>query len=335
MVTKEIQNKEYYIQLDGLRFFAILSVLICHWISYSAIGLLPFGSFGVNLFFVLSGYLITNILLLSRSENELHQRKHWISLKQFYIRRILRIFPIYYLLIFLVIILNLLPTKEISWWLLTYGINYYIAIPHINYGNFGHLWSLGVEEQFYIFYPFLIFFLPKKYIYKSLWILIIAGILSRLILYLSGAYYNSLYSWLPCCLDAFGMGALMAYLSIYDKAKLINILAKNKFWFLCLFGFAIITIIARYLGAFEGRTILERTFSSAICFWIIGLSITGAYKGRFKELLENSKIVFLGRISYSLYLFHNFVPNLLSGLCNYFHIIIPYKNHSVLVLTPF
>src|ERR1700753_4156554 len=92
------EERTYFAQLDGLRCLAVMSVLICHWIVYRAVALVPLGSMGVNLFFVLSGFLITRILLLSKEEYQAGTLAH--PIRRFYFRRTLRIFPIYYLSIF-------------------------------------------------------------------------------------------------------------------------------------------------------------------------------------------------------------------------------------------
>jgi len=118
---KSSENSLSYMpQLDSLRAFAVFFVLIEHWIinetHYTTI---PFGMIGVTTFFVLSGFLITEILLRSRNIAEENNLGLLHSLKQFYIRRTLRIFPIYYITIFILFVFNIQSIREIFIWFFT------------------------------------------------------------------------------------------------------------------------------------------------------------------------------------------------------------------------
>ena len=145
----------YIKQLDGFRFVAITSVVISHFISAEIVNRFPLG-YGVMFFFVLSSFLITRILLLTKRLNEIDSNWRFFSLRQFYIRRFLRIFPVYYLLILFMFVINWAPVREIILYLLTYTTNFKIG-SGFDAGYFDHLWSLAVEEQFYIFFPFIVF----------------------------------------------------------------------------------------------------------------------------------------------------------------------------------
>ncbi len=154
-----IQNN-YIKQLDGLRFVAVTLVLIDHWTG-DALNF-PISYLGVCMFFVLSGFLITRILLQAKEKDEKFARGHGFSLKQFYIRRTIRIFPVYYLTIFILYLLNEPPIREKIAWYLTYSTNIYVALKHTWLGSSDHLWSLAVEEQFYLFFPFVVLFIPLR-----------------------------------------------------------------------------------------------------------------------------------------------------------------------------
>jgi peptidoglycan/LPS O-acetylase OafA/YrhL len=140
--------------LDTLRAFAVIFVLIWHFIPRHEIKtflgiieqfFLPTGVFGVTLFFVLSGYLITSILLIARDENN----DNMMVIKNFIIRRVLRIFPIYYLsLVVLWFIQYSFSEGELPY-LFTYTSNLFM-FKNLTWSNFGHSWSLAVEEQFYL-----------------------------------------------------------------------------------------------------------------------------------------------------------------------------------------
>ena len=153
--------------LDGVRGIAILLVVLFHlpmrpgW--GGALGLtLPFGWMGVQLFFVLSGFLITRILIGSK------EQPFGAYLRRFYVRRVLRIFPLYYgflLALGAVYLATSLPEPLERYWpyLATFTWNWTRADAAWEESNrFVHLWSLSVEEQFYLFWPFLVFLLSRR-----------------------------------------------------------------------------------------------------------------------------------------------------------------------------
>ncbi|MGC6488217.1 MAG: acyltransferase family protein [Planctomycetota bacterium] len=153
--------------LDGVRGLAILLVVFFHLPTEpgwgGALGLtLPFGWMGVQLFFVLSGFLITRILLRDKGD------RLGAYLKRFYVRRVLRIFPLYYgylLVLALVYAATAVPAQLETYWpyLTTFTWNWTRADAGWEESNrFVHLWSLSVEEQFYLFWPLLVFALPRR-----------------------------------------------------------------------------------------------------------------------------------------------------------------------------
>src|SRR4030095_11127987 len=150
-------TKSYYPALDGLRGFAILGVLLQH--NFSFLPIPKYGWVGVDLFFVLSGFLITEILLKTK--------EHKNYLPNFYIRRILRIFPLYYGSLILFFALGPLVSQfkdQYSYYSANQGMLWaylqnwlYIAKPRLDdHTVFSHFWSLSVEEQFYLVWPLLV-----------------------------------------------------------------------------------------------------------------------------------------------------------------------------------
>jgi peptidoglycan/LPS O-acetylase OafA/YrhL len=175
-VSQENRAIHYIPELDGLRGIAIILVVFWHARPEPAIWFtpLPFlstmleiGPSGVDLFFVLSGFLITSILLSTRDATP---RSYFWS---FYARRTLRIFPLYILAVagFFYVALPYLQThgealdasrsEQIWYW--TYLVNWHDAAGHM-IGNVGHLWSLAVEEQFYLIWPAVVFFCAARYL---------------------------------------------------------------------------------------------------------------------------------------------------------------------------
>jgi peptidoglycan/LPS O-acetylase OafA/YrhL len=144
--------------LDGLRAVAILLVLWCHiphetpgypeWVLrvHEVVG--P-GGLGVDIFFVLSGFLITRILL--------DERNRGVPVRRFLFRRVLRIFPIYYLL--LLVMLFVRPSVELAWCAVYLSNLHYILAPQFP-RSLGHTWSLCIEEHFYLLWPLVVAFLP-------------------------------------------------------------------------------------------------------------------------------------------------------------------------------
>jgi len=164
-------------QLDGLRFLAIAGVMIQHnwrpgpmpWIF----GRLDYAETGVRLFFVLSGFLITGILLRGRAAATVAATSRLSTLRNFYVRRFLRIFPVYYATLLAVVLLDISPARQIWPWLVTYTTNIYIWHRVAWIGHLGHLWTLAVEEQFYIVWPWLVLFLPRRLLRPILGCLIV------------------------------------------------------------------------------------------------------------------------------------------------------------------
>ena len=157
----------YIKQLDSIRAIAVILVLIWHWLPKTSIlNTFRTGPFGVTIFFVLSGFLITKILLDNRNNAERLNNSKGTVLKSFYSRRILRIFPAYYLTVFLTLLLHRklglsFPFPEFLS-SITYTSDFYVfelkKWPLLT----PHFWSLSVEEQFYLIWPLIILFIPKK-----------------------------------------------------------------------------------------------------------------------------------------------------------------------------
>ncbi len=302
------QNNTYLKQLDGLRFVAVSMVLVGHWLE-NAVGF-TMSYFGVCLFFVLSGFLITRILLQSKQKDAHLERNHSQSLKQFFIRRTIRIFPLYYLTIFVAFLLNVLPIREKIWWYLTYTTNFYIAIKQTWLGSSDHLWSLAVEEQFYIFFPFLVFFVATRYLTKVLLGFIGISVLLRLFFFMKGTAWMTPYVLMPTCLDAFGIGGLLAYF-YFNKNEHFKKIITNKLY---LAGSLVLYLGIVFFGSqlSEGHNIINvvllRLFESFLSLFLVGNAAYG-FGGLAKNILENRVSIYIGQISYGIYIFHNFVYN--------------------------
>jgi len=207
--------------LDGLRGLAILMVMAVHFVGNAtpltpaerfAVKLSSYGVLGVDLFFVLSGFLITGLLLDARGD------PHYF--RNFYARRTLRIFPLYYLvlaLLFLVLPrmaalpLPLEESRVHQAWLWTYTANFFIAakaawaLPYVS-----HFWSLAIEEQFYLAWPLVVFAVRRETLERICLAGIGAALALRIALSLGGTSELSISVLTPCRLDAICAGALLA-----------------------------------------------------------------------------------------------------------------------------
>ena len=195
----------YLAQLDGIRFLAIIPVLMFH---------LPLPGFslgwsGVQLFFVLSGFLISGILLDSRED------PHYF--RNFYARRALRIFPIYYLGLGVLVVGGLATGQAVSDapWYLFYLQNHLLGQTNFSPDFpllFNHTWSLAIEEQFYFLWPLAVRLLPRRALTATAFALLAVGAISRMA-FLAGTGSTAMtFTSLPTEVDALAAGALLAIL---------------------------------------------------------------------------------------------------------------------------
>lgn len=306
-----MKNK-YIVQLDGLRFFAVLMVMVAHWLQWQwtnpILTGLPFVH-GVTLFFVLSGFLITRILLENRDKyNEAKLKKSFL-IRNFYIRRFFRIFPVYYLLIFGLFIFNYKNTQELFPWLITYTSNIYQSIHNVYIGDFNHFWSLAVEEQFYLFWPFVILFIKPKNTFKTIILTILLALLVRTYLFVYVGKWMATSYFTLSCMHALGLGALLAYLKMY-KPKISNLLSKPKWLYLTALIYLISLYLQNKFALGWYKEIFDDFLFSILATFIILRASDNGFKGIFKIVLENKFIVYSGKISYGLYVFHLFIPTL-------------------------
>lgn len=302
----------YMKQLDGLRALAVLAVLYTHYLPSAYWPLnVYWGEYGVQLFFVLSGFLITTILLKCRQNIASKSVTASFTLRRFYIRRFLRIFPLYYAVLIFLALLNISPVRETLIWHIPYLSNVYFFLRGDWHGSVSHLWSLAVEEQFYLIWPFLILCLPQKLLLPTIVIFISSAPTFRLISTIAGL--NQFATWVlaPSCFDTLGLGSLLAYLS-FQKENLF--VSKEKFVNLCLlFGIfmqVVLITLQRINNIDYLVNTLDYTSKGLIFTWLIAKAACG-FKGFTGKFLETKSIMYIGKISYGIYLIHNFTPDLI------------------------
>ncbi|MBD2297302.1 acyltransferase [Nostoc sp. FACHB-190] len=209
--TSHISELSYMPQLDALRVFAVFFIMIAHYVPENNFFyyLFPWGGIGVRLFLVLSGFLVTSILLRYKNQIELENKNYWLIIKKFYLRRVLRIIPIYYITIVVVTVFNIDNIRQHLFWHLTYLSNIYVSL-HGWIGYASHFWTLAVEMQFYLIWPFIILFANRKYLKEIILITIIIAPISRMLFSLIGADTAAI-AFTTSSFDGLGFGALIAY----------------------------------------------------------------------------------------------------------------------------
>jgi peptidoglycan/LPS O-acetylase OafA/YrhL len=291
---------QYIRQLDTIRAFAVFLVIIHHWFPKDTLlHIVPTGPLGVDIFFVLSGFLITAILLRQRKDTGTAS-----VVKSFYWRRALRIFPIYYLAIVMLLIFQQYVNSDMPSafpYLATYTSNFYFFNLGAWDGAISHLWSLAVEEQFYLVWPWVMLLVPQRWLLHSIILFILVG---------AGSQYLmqdvALHSVLPfACFDAFGVGALLAWVMQYRPQQM------QRFY-----KATIIAGVAGTFGAlsylFLGLPLLPlRTANALMALWLITYAVTRGEQVQASFLWHNKALIFCGKISYGLYLYHLIVSQVL------------------------
>ncbi len=319
--THASHQASYMPQLDSLRFFAVLGVLVSHyWIPHNLVWLfrdMDWGSMGVRLFFVLSGFLITGILLDCRqiAEDTFQSPLHFV--RQFYFRRFLRIFPIYYLVIGIALLIDYPPAREIWIWLISYTSNIYITVTNTWIGQFSHFWSLAVEEQFYLFWPWIILFFPRRRLPFVILLLIVLAPIFRLYAYELHRFDVSPFDFKSGTftlgnLDSLGMGAMLAFVQRLNIAK--QTLQNYVSGIILPFGvFLYLLTLALYHYHIKPSVFFSfNDFALSMIFvWLISVTAAGV-KGLFGRVLEFAPFQYLGKISYGIYVYHYFVPFLIA-----------------------
>jgi peptidoglycan/LPS O-acetylase OafA/YrhL len=305
------------IQLDALRAIAVFGVLVAHWLPKHLFlnSNLASGQLGVKLFFVLSGFLITLLLLQYRKKIDDGKKNIGLTIRRFYLRRLLRIFPIYYLTILLIGIFYL-PGHPSLVWHLTYTSNIYYSLHPWDINS--QFWSLAIEFQFYLVWPFLILLFPQKHLEKLIVSTIMIAPLFRLLCVAMGLSEEiRMQLLIPGCLDSLGLGALLAFYNYNPhRSRTKKLLCNLGFWI----GGTLSLAIALAKPQIDPglRLVIQDSINAFFFFWVIERAARG-FGGIAGMVLEFKPLAYLGKISYGIYIYHSFVaavivPNSLSYL---------------------
>lgn len=300
--------------LDGLRGLAITLVLAMHfvhapesvWWGVALDRVAHMGWIGVDLFFVLSGFLITGILLDTKARPGYY--------RSFYARRVLRIFPLYFT--YLAVILLLPRTGGLARWLgapylaehqtwfWTHTVNWLIAFEGVTdyavQSGFGALWSLSIEEQFYVLWPFIVAVLSRRSLGRLAIGVVIAGLVFRIGLAWLGAPMAVLYNATLTRLDPLAIGALLAVLAREGGLA--------RYWerlALAVCGVAVLALIIVAMAQFSrhpAELVFAATVPAVAVAWGMVLLHSLVRRGRWQQAMVSQPLRTLGKYSYAIYL---------------------------------
>lgn len=310
--------------LDGIRGLAILMVLCVHFfMSYTPQNFLEsliqkisgHGSLGIDLFFMLSGFLITGILLDTKSNVR--------YLRNFLVRRFLRIFPLYYLVLTLVLLaLWFIPQDqqpfyskvwEAQPWAWSYLFNFFVAhegawtVPYI-----GHFWSLAVEEQFYLFWPLIVYRLSAKRLMQLSTVIILTSTALLAWMEITGVSKVTIHVLTPLRLNALCMGAWLATWLRQPEVLQLGLDMIRRRAALLLIGSllvkSLIIILVKFTPSLSECLEALRTLSWLGLFaaLLLGAVALPSSSPLIRSLCFRP-LTFLGQYSYGIYIFHHFI----------------------------
>jgi peptidoglycan/LPS O-acetylase OafA/YrhL len=316
------QPLPYWPQLDALRFFAFLAVFVHHsfpqdtlfyvnrgipmgvaeWMS----AFVRAGGFGVDLFFVLSSFLITSLLI---REVQAHGT---ISVRKFYLRRILRIWPLYYAFLALAIFVfpylglegEFIEPKFVPAFVFFFG-NWAVTWWGYPASSIALLWSLSIEEQFYVVWPVLLKILGKDGILKVSIACVLIALFTRIFLAYLEVKHPAIWCNTLARLDTIGAGGILAVL--FEKNKEMFRFAKWQYLLAIFVSIFVLGACARF-WAFDG---ISSVFGYLIVAFAASVALISFFFLRFPNIF-----VFLGRISFGLYVYHIFAIHLAKRFVN-------------------
>lgn len=307
--------------LDGVRGLAILVVLLFHFVAptnptsdvdRSITWLFSYGALGVNLFFVLSGFLITGILYDSRTGPA--------YFRNFYMRRVLRIFPLYYaVLIVMFFIVPAIPAfrdteiaglRDHQAWAWLYGVNIYLAIHNgwvLSYIE--HFWSLAVEEHFYLVWPFVVWLLAanRRALLAFSLVVALASFAGRVAASLHGVSPIVTTVLTPFQLDALAIGG---FLAVYLRQPEGEAAARRAIVPLMFAGIALLLLQfgVRHFTSSGDVVLALRSGAFHLMFAALLLKALGSEPAsKWGRFFSSTPMVTLGKYSYGLYVYHHFL----------------------------
>jgi len=291
--------------LDGLRAISIVLVLLGHMSGTRYFTTVPlfglYANFGVRVFFIISGFLITSLLLKEMAKTGR------ISLKDFYTRRVLRIFPAFYTFLLVVCALSLGAVIQLRPHDLLFAFTYLMNFHFDHSWSVGHLWSLAVEEQFYLLWPAIVASCSRKRAFQiAAAVFVMSPFLRLSVYYFTPSLRHGIGHMFPTVADALAIGCVLAGTRdwLHTQNWYMRLLQPRNFVII-----AAVAVLANLLQDWPriymavGESIMN--IGIAIC---IDRCMTFA-AGRVGRVLEWKPIAFIGVLSYSLYIWQQLFLN--------------------------
>ncbi|MEQ1869552.1 MAG: acyltransferase [Vicinamibacterales bacterium] len=297
-------------QLDGLRAIAVGGVMVQHGLGLvgrnGGEGGFALGSVGVRLFFVLSGFLITGILLQSREDASQREVSRWHVWRAFYCRRALRILPLGYAVMVVAWLAGSPSIHAHPWMFATYTSNFFVAAEGLRDPSLDHFWSLAIEEQFYLFWPLIILAVPERWLVGAMTAVVLLAMVARAEL-LIHAGVHAAYVSTPSRLDAMAIGGLLAFYRRRNpgrtNALLVGLVAAG----------VLARLVGRFLPDYPVVLPLPETgyvlLSAALVLWA-----ASGIRGPVGRVLASRPMVAIGTISYGIYVYHMVIAGLAPSL---------------------
>ena len=302
--TSPFENSvdRYQPQFEGLRALAVLTVMVDHFGADVPNFPLPdwihLGATGVRLFLVLSGYFITASLRRARGRMESDGLSAGKVMRAFYWRRFLRISPAYGVYVVIALILGLGTIRQNWAWVFTGTVNWLIALKNEWPLASSHLWSICVQEQFYLLWPLFILLLPRRWMLQIIISVALAGVAFRI-----GCVIFSvpmIARWvLPFgSLDSLAAGAALGWCGG-------RLRPGRAGWLIAAICFSMLTLAAiwRIGDGMRLRSVMVEPLEAAAFAVLVARTATG-FDGYIARFLTLPGLVFAGRISYGLYIYH-------------------------------
>lgn len=295
----------YVPQLDGLRALAVLGVLCDHF-AVRTPDWLPWGQMGVRFFFILSGFFATLSLWRAKERMEAEKGSVWGVVKDYYVKRLLRIGPAYYLTVLAgAFVLGIPELRNHLLWHLAFLSNVFIVTLGYWPKAVSHFWSLSVQEQFYLIWPWLVLVLPRPWFLVMCLLLIPLAQIFCGVLILLEAPAVARWVLLPGCIDAFAYGALAAHLVQMAGAERVFSGKRSLGVFGVALVFLVFGIVLRYEPEHSTALGFVEMFEGVFLVWM--LAAVYFARGVMARVLGSAPLVAVGKVSFGLYIYHIFV----------------------------
>ncbi len=288
----------YRPQLDGLRALAALNILFIHFVPLRFHEPVPSGPVSIVVFFVLSGFLITRILLRVRQA----QDRSWAT-RAFYVRRILRIFPLYWMVVAGLWWAGVTPVREGLAWLLGCVVNVWFVVQQDWAAPIGHLWTVAVEQQFYLLWPVVLLAVKDRHVPWAIGGLVTVGVVSRLV----RTVWFPADPWslvlLPLNATSLGAGAWLAWREHGRRGLSPSTLRGMG----AAMGVWALAVVAPWAGWASRWWLDVQHLSAVVAMTALVWAAAVGLRGPAGALLGWGPVVYVGRITYGVYVYHNLV----------------------------